>query len=512
MANDDVVRLSAVGDVARGRWRGLVALAVAGAVIGFGASFVLSPGQAAAAKVLLQGQRSADQLLTETQIATSTSVTDQVAAKLGDGRSGQALQSVIHADVLDGNVIQISATAGSADAARALADDAATAYVDYSTKITADAAQTARDARQQQRDQIQSRLTDLDRQIAAPPGTSTGTGSGDQNQTPAQLQAARAAAQAQLDEFDRQAATDSSSGATTGSVSILEKAQDQGAATPSRTQLIGGGAILFALLGLLVMLRNRRRSGRVTDPATVESALRAPVVGTVTVARAAAPAPAGGHRGGAVAALFADRTVDDLAPLPAGRVDDETVRYRRALRRVRGEDVAGTHDLLVVVASDDETAVRATAGFVTAAHGPIGKVAVVTESEQVRAALAEASADGQSLAVADDDALFPETDLCRVRIVAVDVEGVRPTVPDQGPVDATLVVTSVATRTVPELSDLAGAVLDAGHTVTGVLLVQPRRAAGDHTAPTDSADSADPAPPVDGHKNGHTNGVTVGSS
>ena len=260
------------------------------------------------------------------------------------------------------------------------------------------------------------------------------------------------------------------------------------------------------------MLRNRRRSGRVTDPATVESALRAPVVGTVTVARGAAPAPAGGHRGGAVGALFADRTVDDLAPLPAGRVDDETVRYRRALRRVRGEDVAGTHDLLVVVASDDETAVRAAAGFVTAAHGPIGKVAVVTDSEQVRAALAEASADGLPLAVADDDALFPETDLCRVRIVAVDVEGVRPTVPDQGAVDATLVVTSVATRTVPELSDLAGAVLDAGHTVTGVLLVQPRRAAGDRTASTDAADSADPAPPAEGHTNGHANGVTVGSS
>ncbi|MFB9740786.1 exopolysaccharide biosynthesis protein, partial [Pseudonocardia sulfidoxydans] len=286
MANDDVVRLSAVGDVVRGRWRGLVALAVAGAVIGFGASFVLSPGQEAAAKALLQGQRSADQLLTETQIATSTSVTDQVAAKLGDGRSGQDLQSVVHAAVLDGNVIQISATAASADAARALADTAATAYVDYSTKVTADAAQSARDARQLQRDQIQSRITDLDRKIAAPPGTVAD----DENRTPEQLRSARDAAQAQLDEFDRQAATDSSSGATTGSVSILEKAQDQGAATPSPTQLIGGGAILFALVGLLVMLRNRRRSGRVADATTVEATLGAPVVATVTVARAAAPA------------------------------------------------------------------------------------------------------------------------------------------------------------------------------------------------------------------------------
>jgi hypothetical protein len=108
--------------------------------------------------------------------------------------------------------------------------------------------------------------------------------------------------------------------------------------------------------------------------------------------------------------------------------------------------------------------------------------------------------------VADDDELLPEPTCSRFRIVTVDVDGVRPSVPDIAPVDATVVVTTVGVRSATELSDIAGAVLDAGHVVTGVLLVRPRRAADPETEPEPEPEAA-PAPEVAASGNGHTNGV-----
>ncbi|GAA4873711.1 hypothetical protein GCM10023403_45430 [Pseudonocardia benzenivorans] len=528
VANEDVARLSVVGDVIRGRWRGLLALAVAGAVLGFGASFVLSPGQQATGKVLVQGQRTPDQLLTETQIATSLSVADQVAAALNWGRTGAQLQQVISAAVSDGNVIDISGVADTPADARRLADEAAKQYVAFSAKMTDDAVQAAQAAQTQQRATIQKRIDDLDQQIAragtdagGPPAgadanaagpTAGSAGATDTaGQTPDQLRAARAAAQSQLEEFDRQAAAGSGqTGISTGAVSILEAAQDRGAAAPSPLQLTAGGALVAAVGGLLVMLWARRRTGRVGDPDIIESALGAGVVSTVTVVRpdadATGPTPARHGLAGLLRTLFSDRSRWELDPLPPGRTDDERTRYRRALARLLGEASRSRHDLLAVVAADDLTAVRAVAEFVVTAQAGLGEVGVVTDSDVVRAQLAAACDGGPAIAVADDDELLPEPTCSRFRIVTVDVDGVRPSVPDTAPVDATVVVTTVGVRSATELSDIAGAVLDAGHVVTGVLLVRPRRAADPEPEPEPEPEAA-PAPEVAASGNGHTNGV-----
>ena len=130
---DDVVRLSVVGALVRRRWRLLAAFAAIGALVGFGLSFVVSPGFAASSKVLLKGQLDKNQLLTETQIATSLSVLDRVAVDLKWGVSGLDLQGDVTATVLDGNVLEITGVASTSDRARQLTDRAAADYVVNST-------------------------------------------------------------------------------------------------------------------------------------------------------------------------------------------------------------------------------------------------------------------------------------------------------------------------------------------------------------------------------------------
>ncbi len=53
---EDVVRLAVAGALIRRRWPRLVILAVLGALVGAGASLVVSPGYASTSRVLLQGE------------------------------------------------------------------------------------------------------------------------------------------------------------------------------------------------------------------------------------------------------------------------------------------------------------------------------------------------------------------------------------------------------------------------------------------------------------------------
>src|SRR3712207_5782400 len=102
MLGDDVVHLAVAGGLIRRRWRLFTLMALLGALIGFGSSFLLSPGYAASSKVLLKGQPEKGQLLAEAQIAGSVSVLDRVADQLRWGVTGVELQRHVTADVLDG--------------------------------------------------------------------------------------------------------------------------------------------------------------------------------------------------------------------------------------------------------------------------------------------------------------------------------------------------------------------------------------------------------------------------
>ena len=124
LATEDTARLATLGMIVRRRWRLLVALAVLGAIVGALASLLFSPGYQTSTSVLLQGPREPDELLTETQIAMSTVVLERASTELGWNLTGTELQDSVTAEVADGNVIAITATAETAERAQQLADQA----------------------------------------------------------------------------------------------------------------------------------------------------------------------------------------------------------------------------------------------------------------------------------------------------------------------------------------------------------------------------------------------------
>src|SRR4051812_45698321 len=102
-----------IGQILRGRWRLLTVIAIVGAIVGAAASLVLSPGYRTSTSILLQGPREPDELVTETKVATSTVVLDRAADSLG--MSEAELRDAVTAEVVDGNVIDIVATAPNPD-------------------------------------------------------------------------------------------------------------------------------------------------------------------------------------------------------------------------------------------------------------------------------------------------------------------------------------------------------------------------------------------------------------
>lgn len=82
--SEDTIRLVTIGRILSRRWRLLAVLTVVGALVGYGASVVVFPPRyTASTSVLLPGQWEERELLTQVDIATSSSVVDPVAAKLG---------------------------------------------------------------------------------------------------------------------------------------------------------------------------------------------------------------------------------------------------------------------------------------------------------------------------------------------------------------------------------------------------------------------------------------------
>ena len=200
---DDVIRLTAIGALARRRWRILLLFALVGALVGFGLSFVLSPGHQASSKILLKGQPDKNQLLSETQIATSLAVLDHVADDLQWGVSGIELQGKVAATVLDGNVLEIAGVASTTERARALTDKAAAEYVAASNGILNDTRAATDAAARRRHDAAQKQIDDLQAKLAAaqakPP-------SPDATAEVNRLTSALSTAQGELAELDRQAA------------------------------------------------------------------------------------------------------------------------------------------------------------------------------------------------------------------------------------------------------------------------------------------------------------------
>lgn len=442
--NEDTARLAIVWHVLRQRWRLLIVIAVAGALVGAGASVVFSPGYETTTSVLLQGSRDPDQLLTEAQVAKSSVVLDRAAGALKWGVSGADLASQVSAAVAEGNIIDITAVAETPEQAQQLADRVAQEYVTFSTQLSASTSDASAQVSQEQQQALRQQIIDTNQKIS---DLHNAAGQGQTIDSVGvrteleQLRTALSQATAKLDELDT----------ATGQAKMVVMGpaeRPEGPAAPTMTHFVGGGAILFFLVGLFGHLFAARSDKRLRDEAAIVSALGASVLGGVEVPDASSPAAVSGFVGRVRNFFLGDRPWHVSALPPALDAAGLEIRYRRVLARLREHLPPGPGHVLVVVADDDPTAKAAAE-----------RLATYAEEE-------------------------------RLDLTVWEADPARPTVPDEL-VPGVLAVVTAGTRTGWELVGIAEACADAGHEVLGVVVTHPTRPAG-------TGEDAEPEPAMAG--------------
>ncbi|MEU6511467.1 Wzz/FepE/Etk N-terminal domain-containing protein [Streptomyces sp. NPDC046942] len=427
--SEDTIRLVTIGRIFRRRWRLLAVLAVVGALVGYGVSVVFPPRYTTSASVLLPGQWEERELLTQVDIATSSTVVDSAAATLGwKGVSGADLRDRVTAKAADGNIIKISGTADTPERAQQLSDQVARQFVGFAARIagggTDSAAATESDALRKKVEETDRRITDLAK--AADPGRTVES---------VQARTALENLRTSLEEAMKKLEEANPATNKAGMVVMGPAARPTGEAPPTRMQLVVGGALLFFLLAVIGHLAAARMDRRLRTEPEIAAALGSALLGTVDVP----DERRGGHQsenGGPRAWIRRLLGVDTRWDLPAPqRSDDEAVRrirYRRVCAHLR-DQLPSPRRLLVVVPDGDEIARRAA-----------GQLA------------AEAKSDPQ------------------LRVVEVSVD--RPIVPDRATESGALVVLSAGSWTAEELAGIAEACADGRHEVVGIVVAGTVRA------------------------------------
>ncbi|MGH3914461.1 MAG: YveK family protein, partial [Pseudonocardiaceae bacterium] len=377
--SDDVVRLSAIGQIVRGRWRLLVVCAAVGALLGVGASLLLSPGYESMSRVLLQGPRDDEELRTEAQIAMSSVVLDRTAAALGGDVTAAGLRGSVSAEVLDGNVIEIRGSAGSPERAQQLTDQLTREYLTFSTQLVTGASAASTQVLQERRDTLQQRVVEINQRIAELQGPSgRGAPTVEEGAELTRLRTTLDDATTELDRIDgRGQEAEAEAAFSRASIVVMEPAlRPSSPAAPTLMQFIVGGALLSFLLGVFAHLVAARADRRLRTTEQIAAALGAPIVGSVDVPDAPAWTPASDgstasrHWSAGLRRLVHADQPWDAPRLPlCGNELARDIRYRRVLDRLRGTPgrilarLRGTPDavlrLLVLVADDDTTAHRA---------------------------------------------------------------------------------------------------------------------------------------------------------
>ncbi|MGW2782271.1 polysaccharide biosynthesis protein [Streptomyces populi] len=452
--NDDTIRLATIGRIIRRRRRLLAALALAGALVGYGTSLLFPAQYTTSASVLLPGAWEERELLTQEEIATSSVVVDKAADALHwAGVSKSELRDRVSAKTADGNIIKISGTADTPERAQQLSDQVAQQFVTFAARVadgnTDPEAAAQREALQQTVIQTGRRITQL--ADAADPGQ---TVEGVQART--ELEKLRTTLQEAINKLDQaDPATNKSNMVVMGPA-----ARPTGEAPPTRTQLVVAGALLFLLLGVIGHLAAARMSRRLRSRPEIAAALGSTLLGTVDVAGGRTVHRPGGRgpRAGIRRLLGVDVRWDVPAPQAYGDEAGRLIRYRRVCARLR-ERLPAPRRLLVVVPDGDEIARLAAEQLVVEAGGDPSP---------------DSSSGGRPM----------------LRLVEVSVS--RPMVPDRGDESGALVVLSAGSWTAGELAGIAEACADARHEIVGVVLAGTAR-----TVPARAADRPrDAATPV----------------
>ncbi|MFF8657595.1 polysaccharide biosynthesis protein [Streptomyces huasconensis] len=433
--SEDPIRLATIGRIFRRRARLLVVVAVAGALVGYGASLLFPPRYTTSASILLAGQWEERELLTQAEVAASSAVVDRAAAALDwSGVSGGELRDRVRAEAADGNIIKISGTADSPERAQRLSDQVARQFVSFAARIageTTDSEEAAApETLREKVVQTNRRISDL--AAAADPGRTV-----ESVQARTELEKLRTAlheAMKKLDEADPAANK-------AGMVVMGPAARPTGEAPPTRTHLIAGGALAFLLLTVIGHLVAARASRRPRTEQDIAAALGSTLLGTVDVpGERPAHRPQGRDpRAWARRLLGVDTRWDIPAPpRPSGDEADRQLRHRRVWARLQAQ-LRAPQRLLVVVPEGDEIARRAAGQLVAEAGGDPARTST------------------------SGGAPTP-------RVVEVPVS--RPLVPDRDTESGALVVLSLGSWTAEELAGIAEACADAGHEVVGTVVAR----------------------------------------
>ncbi|MFF6805966.1 Wzz/FepE/Etk N-terminal domain-containing protein [Streptomyces sp. NPDC012616] len=427
--SDDTIRLVTIGRIVRRRWRLLTVFALLGALVGYGASLLFPPRYTTSASVLLPGTWEERELLTQTEVATSSVVVDRAAATLGwSGVSGSDLRDQVGAKATDGNIIKISGTAETPERAQRLSDQVAKEFVSYATRI---ASETADPGAAEELAALQQSVEDTSRRIskladATDPGETV-----ESVQTRTELEKLRTALREAISTIKQADPVDDEA---KNMVVMGSAARPTGEAPPTRTQLVAGGALLFLLFAVIGHLAAARMSRRLRGEPEIAAALGSTLLGTVDVPveRPTHRSAGRGPRAWIRRLLGLDVRWNIPAPQLSGDEASRQIRYRRVCSRLR-DRLPSPQRLLVVFPEGDEIARRAA---------------------------------GRLVDVAGSDPLL--------RAVAVPVS--RPMVPDRERESGALVVLSAGSWTAGELAGVSEACADAGHAVVGVVLAGPVRA------------------------------------
>ncbi|MEU8591721.1 Wzz/FepE/Etk N-terminal domain-containing protein [Streptomyces sp. NPDC048664] len=430
--NDDTIRLVTIGRIIQRRRRLLVILTLVGALVGYGTSFLFPPRYTTSASVLLSGAWEERQLLTQTEIATSSVVVDRAAATLAwHGVDGGELRKQVSATATEGNIIKISGTADTPEHAQQLCDQVAQQFVRFATRVVGDGTDSEAadqlDALRQMVVQTSRRITTL--ADAADPGKTV-----ESVQTRTELEKLRTSLEEAVTKLDQ---ADPTAGKT-DMVVLGSAARPAGEAPPTRTQLIAAGALLFFLLTVVGHLAATRMSRRLRSPSEIAAALGSALLGTVDVpGERRAHRPGGrGPRSRIRRLLGVDVRWDLPTPRASGDEADRRIRYRRVYARLR-DQLPAPRRLLVVVPDGDETARRAA---------------------------------GQLVAEAESDPGPGSAHRGHSTLRVVGVSASQPMVPDRDHESGALVVLSPGSWTAGELAGIAEACEDARHEVVGVVL------------------------------------------
>ncbi|MBO1415593.1 Wzz/FepE/Etk N-terminal domain-containing protein [Streptomyces sp. FH025] len=452
--SDETIRLVTIGRILRRRWRLLAVLAVAGALVGYGASLLLPPQYTTSTSVLLPGAWQERELLTQAEIATSSVVIDRAAASLGwKGVGGTQLRDRVSATASDGNIIKISGTAETPERAQQLSDQMAKQFVAFGARMSGDGAapEAAQpEALRQLVAQASRRITEL--ADAANPGQTV-----ESVQTRTELAKLRTALEEAVKKLDQVDQT-----STKATMVVMGPAvRPTDAVAPTRIQLIGGGALLFFLVAVIGHLAAARTGRRLRTEAEIAAALGSELLGTVDVP---ADQPGRRPRGRGPRALVRrllglDARWDLPIPQASGDEASRQIRFRRVCARLR--DRLPAPGRLLVVVPDGDGPARLAAGQLAAEAG------------------GDPSPSPSSRG-------YP-----KLRVVEVPVA--RPLLPDDVEESGALIVLSAGSWTAAELSGIAGACADAEHEVVGIVLAAPVRARTTRSSDRSDRQGATPA-------------------